>query len=175
LKDPTPEDFGWLLHLGEWDRNQVKLYGEVALAAEEERVEQLSVGKKPGANVSGAGFYLIAKALSALSLEELPYGTVNKPAPVTLRRHAIEDHYSFVRQNDVDAFAHGIYRRTPILFILHTRPVYPIHFSDHGEPVNEACLVPCERESYCKTKIFHIGNRGVSLRSRFICRTTFVS
>jgi hypothetical protein len=28
LKDPTTEDFGRLLHLGEWDRTQVKLYGE---------------------------------------------------------------------------------------------------------------------------------------------------
>ena len=77
----------------------------------------------------------------AFSLDELPYGTINKPAPVPLCRHLVEDRYGLVRQNDVDALAHdGYQHRRLILFILHTMRVYFIHLSKPTGTVKHAGL-----------------------------------
>lgn len=44
----------------------------------------------------------------SFSLNEAPDGKVNEPAPVSLGCNAVEDDDGFVRQNNVDSFAHGL-------------------------------------------------------------------
>ena len=54
-----------------------------------------------------AGFELLAKTSLALRFDVVPHGLVNEPAPGAFDRHAVKDRHGFIRQDNVDALAHG--------------------------------------------------------------------
>src|ERR1039457_2346909 len=91
-----------------------------------------------------AGFELFLEACPALGFDVVPYCPVDEPAAGAFRSHAVQDGYGLVRQNDVDAFAHGGYVFTSAkgwyFYTTHFACVFHPHLNSPMKFVKSLCV-----------------------------------